>query len=228
MGLRSKMLVKDVMSNPVVTIDENASANRVAVLMDKDDLGCVIVTNKDGKPLGIITERDLVVRVLAKNKMPDVFKASEVMTSPLITIEPDATISDAARRMSRLNIRRLGVLYKGQVAGLLSSKDILGVVPELIEIIQERARIESGDRASEEGVSEGVGTGEEEEEVAVEVSVKAIIINGKKYLKSETNMLYDPETQDEVGIYEPATNSIKALPVESDDELCEDEYESDN
>jgi signal-transduction protein with cAMP-binding, CBS, and nucleotidyltransferase domain len=166
MGLRSKMLVKDVMSNPVVTIDENASANRVAVLMDKDDLGCVIVTNKDGKPLGIITERDLVVRVLAKNKMPDVFKASEVMTSPLITIEPDATISDAARRMSRLNIRRLGVLYKGQVAGLLSSKDILGVVPELIEIIQERARIESGDRASEEGVSEGVGTGEEEEEVA--------------------------------------------------------------
>jgi len=167
MGLRSKMLVKDVMSNPVVTIDENASANRVAVLMDKDDLGCVIVTNKDGKPLGIITERDLVVRVLAKNKMPDAFKASEVMTSPLITIEPDATISDAARRMSRLNIRRLGVLYKGQVAGLLSSKDILGVVPELIEIIQERARIESGDRASEEEVPEGAGTGEEEEEVAL-------------------------------------------------------------
>jgi len=165
-GLRSKMLVKDVMSSPVVTIDEGATANRVAVLMDKDDLGCVIVTNKDGKPLGIITERDLVVRVLAKNKMPDAFKASEVMTSPFITIEPDATISDAARRMSRLNIRRLGVVYKGQIAGLLSSKDILGVVPELIEIIQERARIESGDTASEEEVSEGAGTGEEEEEVA--------------------------------------------------------------
>lgn len=149
MGLRSKMLVKDVMSSPVITIEENAPANRVAELMDKDDLGCIIVTNKEGKPLGIITERDLVVRVLSKNVKPDTFKANEVMTSPLITIEPDATITEAARRMSRLNIRRIGVMYKGQIAGLLSSKDILGVMPELIEIIQERARIEN-DRVHEE------------------------------------------------------------------------------
>jgi signal-transduction protein with cAMP-binding, CBS, and nucleotidyltransferase domain len=149
MGLRSKMLVKDVMSSPVITIEENAPANRVAELMDKNDLGCIIVTNKEGKPLGIITERDLVVRVLSKNVKPDTLKANEVMTSPLITIEPDATITEAARRMSRLNIRRIGVMYKGQIAGLLSSKDILGVMPELIEIIQERARIEN-DRAHEE------------------------------------------------------------------------------
>lgn len=149
MGLRSKMLVKDVMSSPVITIEENAPANRVAELMDKDDLGCIIVTNKEGKPLGIITERDLVVRVLSKNVKPDTFKANEVMTSPLITIEPDATITEAARRMNRLNIRRIGVMYKGQIAGLLSSKDILGVMPELIEIIQERARIEN-DRVHEE------------------------------------------------------------------------------
>jgi signal-transduction protein with cAMP-binding, CBS, and nucleotidyltransferase domain len=149
-GLRSKMLVKDVMSSPVITIEEKAPANVVAELMDKDDLGCIIVTNKEGKPLGIITERDLVVRVLAKNAKPDSLKASDVMTSPLITIEPDATISDAARRMSRLNIRRLGVVYRGQITGLLSSKDILAVMPELIEIIQERARIENESRASEE------------------------------------------------------------------------------
>jgi signal-transduction protein with cAMP-binding, CBS, and nucleotidyltransferase domain len=149
-GLRSKMLVKDVMSSPVITIKEDAPANRAAELMDKEDLGCIIVTNEEGKPLGIITERDLVVRVLAKNVKPDSTKASEVMTSPLITIEPDATISDAARRMSRLNIRRLGVLYKGQITGLLSSKDVLAVMPELIEIIQERARIENENRTQEE------------------------------------------------------------------------------
>lgn len=149
-GLRSKMLVKDVMSSPVITIEEKASANVVAELMDKDDLGCIIVTNREGKPLGIITERDLVVRVLAKNVKPDSVKANDVMTSPLITIEPDATISDAARRMSRLNIRRLGVVYRGQITGLLSSKDILAVMPELIEIIQERARIDNESRALEE------------------------------------------------------------------------------
>jgi signal-transduction protein with cAMP-binding, CBS, and nucleotidyltransferase domain len=153
-GLRPKMLVKDVMSSPVITIEENAPANLVAELMDKDDLGCIIVTNKEGKPLGLITERDLVVRVLAKNAKPDSLKASEVMTSPLITIEPDATITDAARRMSRQNIRRLGVVYKGQITGLLSSKDILGVMPELIEIIQERARIENESRVPEEAGEE--------------------------------------------------------------------------
>jgi len=156
-GLRSKMLVRDVMSSPVIAMGEDAPANRVAELMDKHDLGCIIVTNKEGKPLGIITERDLVVRVLAKNAKPDTLKANEVMTSPLITIEPDATISDAARKMSKLNIRRLGVIYKKQITGLLSSKDILGVMPELIEIIQERARIENENNEKEETTAPPAG-----------------------------------------------------------------------
>jgi CBS domain-containing protein len=148
-GLRSKMLVKDVMSSPVVTIKEDASANKVAELMGTHSLGCIVVTGKEGKPLGIITERDLVGRVLAKNVKPDSIKAKEVMTSPLITIEPGETISEAARRMSRLNIRRLGVVYRGQLIGVISSKDVLAVVPELIETIQERALIEGENRAQE-------------------------------------------------------------------------------
>jgi CBS domain-containing protein len=106
-GLRSRMLVRDVMSSPVITINEDAPANQVAELMDKHGFGCIIVTSKEGKPLGIITERDLVRRVLAKNIKPSSLKAKEVMTSPLITIEPGEKISEVARRMSRLNIRRL-------------------------------------------------------------------------------------------------------------------------
>ena len=141
-GLRTRLLVKDVMSSPVVTTEEDDASNNVALLMDENNVGCVIVTNKEGKPLGIITERDLVIRVLAKNLKPDAVTAKEIMTSPLVTIEPEATVSEAARKMSRLDIRRLGVLYKGELVGLVSSKDILGVMPELIEIIQERTRIE--------------------------------------------------------------------------------------
>jgi CBS domain-containing protein len=148
-GLRTRMVVKDVMSSPVVTLDEGATSNKVANIMDENKLGCLIVTNKTGKPVGIITERDLVIRVLAKNLKPDAVKAKEIMTSPLVTIEPEATISEAARRMSRLNIRRLGVIYKGNLVGVVSSKDILGVMPELIEIIQERTRIEGAAAAEE-------------------------------------------------------------------------------
>jgi signal-transduction protein with cAMP-binding, CBS, and nucleotidyltransferase domain len=148
-GLRTRMLVKDAMSSPVVTTDEEAPSNKVARLMDENKVGAVVVTNKEGKPLGIITEKDLVIRVLSKNLTPSTVKAKDIMTSPLVTIEPEATISEAARKMSSMNIRRLGVLYKGNLAGLVSSKDILSVMPELIEIIQERNRIESADRPEE-------------------------------------------------------------------------------
>ena len=149
LGLRTRMLVKDAMSSPVVTTDEEVPSNKIANLMNENKLGCVIVTNKDGKALGIITERDLVVRVLAKNLKPATVKAKEIMTAPLATIEPDATINDAARRMSRLDIRRLGVIYRGDLIGLISSRDILGVMPELIEIIQERTRIENSGTSEE-------------------------------------------------------------------------------
>jgi CBS domain-containing protein len=148
-GLRTKMLVRDVMSNPVVTMDEDESSNKAAANMDMHDLGAVIVTNKAGKSIGIITERDLVIRVIAKNLKPDTVKAKEIMTTPLVTIEPEATISDAARRMTRLDIRRLGVIYKGNLVGIISSKDILAVMPELIEIMQERSRIEGEARTEE-------------------------------------------------------------------------------
>lgn len=149
-GLRPKMLVKDVMSSPVITVEENATANRVAELMNKHALGCIIVANKEGKPVGIITERDLVIRVLANNVKPDTVKAEEVMSSPLITMEPDASITETARRMNRLNIRRMGVVYKGQLVGIISSKDVLGVMPELFEIIQEKALIEGENIAEKE------------------------------------------------------------------------------
>jgi CBS domain-containing protein len=153
-GLRTKMLVKDVMSSPVFTVDEEEVANNAAAMMEKDDLGCVIVSNKAGKSIGIITERDLVIRVVAKNLMPDTMKAKDIMTTPLVTIEPDATISDAARRMTRLDIRRLGVMYKGNMVGIISSKDILGVMPELIEIMQERVRIEGAESSEASGDEE--------------------------------------------------------------------------
>jgi len=141
-GLTSKMFVKDVMSSPVVTLDEFVTSNKVAKIMAKKALGCVIVTNKIGKPVGIITERDLVQRVLAKNLVPDAVEAKSIMTSPLLTISPESTVTEAAKQMNSLNIRRLGVIYKGSLNGIVTSKDVLGVMPELIEIIQEKTLID--------------------------------------------------------------------------------------
>jgi CBS domain-containing protein len=152
LGMRTRMLVKDVMTSPVVTVEETASANKVAELMQHNKVGCVIAVDKTGNAIGIITERDLVVRVLAKNITPANAKARDFMTTPLITVEPDKTVTDAARYMSKKDIRRLGVLYKGKLVGIVSSRDILDVMPELLEIMQERTRIEGaqGPEATEE------------------------------------------------------------------------------
>jgi len=143
LGLRPRMLVKDAMSSPVFTVDEKVAADKAAQLMDQHDLGCVIVTGKDGKPIGIITEKDMVSRVVARNVLPHKLNAKKVMSTPLMTIGSEITLSEAARTMSRLNIRRLGVMYKGNLVGIISSKDILGVTPELIETITEKARLEN-------------------------------------------------------------------------------------
>lgn len=134
-------MVKDIMSSPVITIEENGSAGNVAALMDKNKVGCVVVTAGEDRPIGIITERDLVVRVVASDLKPSKVAVKEIMSTPLITIGPDETLNEAGRMMSRLNIRRLGVMYKGELVGIVSSKDILSIMPELIEIIQEKTRI---------------------------------------------------------------------------------------
>ncbi|MFQ5836244.1 MAG: cyclic nucleotide-binding/CBS domain-containing protein, partial [Candidatus Bathyarchaeia archaeon] len=101
-GLRTRMLVRDVMSSPVITVDEDAAVDKAAQLMADSRIGCIIVTSKEGKPLGIITESDFVTRVLAKNIQPSKLTAKEVMTSPLIAIDPDETLTETARRMSQL------------------------------------------------------------------------------------------------------------------------------
>jgi len=150
LGIRPRMLVKDVMTSPVITISEEGIVHEAAKLMDKNDVGCIVVTDKKGKPVGIITERDLITRVLAKNLLASKAMAKKVMTSPLLTIDPDIQLVEAARKMSRLNVRRLGVIYKGSLVGLVSSKDILAVTPELLETIQERAKIDKEPGPEEE------------------------------------------------------------------------------
>jgi len=149
-GLRTRMLVKDVMSSPAVTVPEDAPVDKTAQLMSNDRLGCIIVTSKDGKALGIITESDLVRRVLAKNILPSKLTAKEVMSTPLITVDPDELLTEMARRMSKLDVRRLGVMYKGNLVGVISSKDILAVMPELLENMQEKVRIERETEVEEE------------------------------------------------------------------------------
>jgi signal-transduction protein with cAMP-binding, CBS, and nucleotidyltransferase domain len=124
------------MSKNVITVLEAATAKQVAISMSTNDVGSVIVT-KDGHPVGIITERDLVERVMAKSLNPETTLARLIMSSPLSIIDPNSDVMEAARRMARLHIRRLLVVKRGDMVGMITSRDILSTAPELIEVIME-------------------------------------------------------------------------------------------
>ena len=132
---------KDVMSKPVITVKENESVVKAAQLMQKRNIGGVIVVNKEDKPLGIITERDLATRVVAKSLQPNKILVSKIMSRPLATIDGGANIREVARKMSRLEIRRLAVVSNGELQGIITSKDILRITPALIDVLSEKSRL---------------------------------------------------------------------------------------
>ena len=139
--VKTAVLVKDIMVHPVVMVLENDNIETVSKIMDTRDIGSIIVTDNKRNPVGIITEKDIVKRVTAKNLLPRKVKAEAIMSSPLVMIEPDADINEAAKKMSKRGIRRLVVMDGKKMVGILSSKDIVSITPALIEIIIEKARI---------------------------------------------------------------------------------------
>jgi len=141
--------VEDVMSSPVVTIHENDTVLAAAKLMKKHEIGCVIVVDKSGKPLGLITERDVVRRVSAFDLLPSKVQAGKSMTKPPSTVDASANITDAAKRMRELQIRRLVVVQGGKVKGIITSNDIVDITPALIDIISEKSQIAPVQRVKE-------------------------------------------------------------------------------
>lgn len=133
--------VKDVMSSPVITVFEDDKVERVAKLMAKHDIGSIIITDHKENPVGLITERDLALRVTVKDLLPSKIKAKKVMSSPLRTIDLNIDITECAKMMQKYNNRRLVVMDKGKMIGIVSSKDIVAITPTLIEILMEKARI---------------------------------------------------------------------------------------
>jgi len=113
--------VKDVMTKTVITIESNKTVIEGAALMAENNVGNLIVM-KDNMPIGIVTERDFVRRVIAEDK-PSKTKISEIMSMPLRVIDPHAPLKEAARRMVRKKIRRLAVINDTKLVGIITATD---------------------------------------------------------------------------------------------------------
>ena len=113
--------VRDFMASNVITIDVQGTVLEAAKLMHQQDVGDLVVM-EGNVAKGIVTERDLVRRVIVQKRPLDT-KVSEVMSDPLITIEEEASIRDAARKMVKYKIRRLPVMKKDVLVGIIATSD---------------------------------------------------------------------------------------------------------
>ncbi len=152
-SLAEELRVKDIMSSPVIDADVEETAEDVANKMVRYDIGSVVVTEK-GFPIGIITKRDLVYKVVAKNLKPSEVKAKDIMSSPIHVANPDDLIDNALREMNKLKIDHLAVVHKDKLVGIISTTDILQVTPEILDIVREKMRM-SNVKAGSETYTEG-------------------------------------------------------------------------
>jgi malate dehydrogenase (oxaloacetate-decarboxylating) len=135
----SKILVKDLMSTNVNVFENESSALEVVKAMSDCDVDYVIVV-QSRKPTGIITERDVIVRMLTQGLDPKAVIARAIYTNPLVTIEETATVEEAAKLMEEWKIKHLPVTTNGKIAGMLTYLGIAFNVPELLPAMKELYR----------------------------------------------------------------------------------------
>lgn len=122
------ILVDTIMTPlPLVISNSSESIFKISNLMNERKVGSIIIINQDDQnyPIGIITERDIVRRVISDNKDPKHTKATEIMSKPLITIETNSYVSDVSLKMVKNKIRRLPVVKGKTLSGIITITDII-------------------------------------------------------------------------------------------------------
>lgn len=118
------LLVKDVMTKNVMTIESSEPAKKAAEIMDKHDIGCLIVTH-EGEPTGIVTERDMLKRVLLQFRDPRMTRVSDIMSTPLIASNSETELREALRLMNERRIKKLPIIKDSLLIGLLTLTDVV-------------------------------------------------------------------------------------------------------
>ena len=119
----SSILVQDIMTEAIISVNTETTVFQVAKMMEQGGIGAVLV-KKDGHLSGIVTDRDYATKIVANNLSSDT-SVEKIMSSPLITINYDESISAAAERMTSKKIRKLAVTNDGNIIGLITSTDLV-------------------------------------------------------------------------------------------------------
>ena len=133
------MEVEDIMVQKVITVDPNASVKKAARLMNRHEIGCLIVVGQ-GQVMGIMTERDLLKKVVELGKNPEKTKVHDIMSKRLVVGTPRMEIPDVVRLMLQKKIKKLPIVTEGKIIGLVTLTDIARttrIEPQMIGVIKE-------------------------------------------------------------------------------------------
>ena len=129
------LLVRDIMTQKIKTVGIDASVEEAVLKMNKFNIGSVVVVDVErSRPLGIVTERD-VLRLVERYPEPLIIKVKDVMSQPLVTVGDDTGMEEAARLMAREGIKRLPVVQDDKLVGIVTSSDIMKASPRLVSLL---------------------------------------------------------------------------------------------
>jgi CBS domain-containing protein len=121
--MRVTYAVRNIMARDIVSVESTANVKEAMVLMVEKDIGSVAVT-RNGEMVGLLTERDILKKCCPETQCT-IKKARDIMNSPLVTIDADATIGEAANLMAEKKIRRLLVTEGGEIQGIITERDVM-------------------------------------------------------------------------------------------------------
>jgi CBS domain-containing protein len=133
------VIVRDVMSKNVKVVRPDTSVKEVVATMNKFNIGSIIVVQGE-RPVGIITERDILKRQVEPCLAPETLTARHIMSSPVITINEDVSIEEAAALMTKKRAKRLPVMNNGKLVGVITYTDIVFKVPAMLSVLEELVR----------------------------------------------------------------------------------------
>ena len=121
--IQQKTSVNEVMNNSIVSVDSSMTATNAAKMMEDTGVGAVVVL-ENNIPIGIVTDRDFAIKIAAHSYPIDT-PVRRIMSSPLISIDPDSDLWIASDLMSTRNVRKLPVIDDDKVVGIITSSDLV-------------------------------------------------------------------------------------------------------
>ena len=130
------LLVREVMTTNVKTVRPFSTVKDVVQKMNKFGIGSVVVVEED-RPVGIITERDIMRSIAEQFFDPSVVKVKDIMSTQLVTISADVSVEEAARLMATRKIKKLPVVENEKLVGIVTSMDVMRANPKIVGLLEE-------------------------------------------------------------------------------------------